>query len=438
MDYSQELTKQLEGLKADLQNETKQLTEKAKEDFTKQIKSIEDNLKTIEGKIPTKQVEEINTSIQELKTSTTDIKQIKDWQVKKDEADKLNQEALDNLLAQKKIKTIDEAPVTLQSALSEGLLQGDGYEKLKRMADNKPGHDKRFTVEMKTVGTVSMGNVTGGTNYSTVVRPGIIEAPKRKVHIRDVVPVGNVGPGTQFVFMRQNGAGEGSIIPVAENGTKPQFDLDLVEAAVNIETIAGWMLVTRKAMNNIPGFLSFLQSRLPELFLRAEDYQLIQGDGISPNISGILDSGNYVAATSSAAVLIEQLIDSIAQLEDTEERYATAGLLRPVDYYNFFKNKATGSGEYNLPQNVAFQNGTLYVSGIPFYASTAVPSGTYIVGDFQMGAQLLIQEGMRIEFFEQDDVNVRKNLITVRIEGTECFPIYGNNYFIAGTVPGGS
>lgn len=433
-----EIMQELEGLKTDLQTEQTKLNEKAKEETGIKIKTIEENLQKLEGKIPVKQIEEIKTAVEELKTTSAEITALKDWQVKKDEADKLNQEVLDKMIAERKIKAIDEPIITLQSALTEALSQGDGFEKLKRMANNDSKRDKRFTVELKAVGTVTMGNLTGGTNYTTVVRPGIIEAPKRKVHVRDIVPVGNVGPGTQFVFMRQNGAGEGGITPVAENAPKPQFDLDLVEAAVNIETIAGWMLVTRKAMNNITGFLSFLQSRLPELFLRAEDFQLVQADGVSPNISGILDTGNFTAATSSATILIEQLIDSIAQLEDTEERYASGILLRPVDYYNFFKNKATGSGEYNLPQNVSFQNGTVYVSGIPAYASTAVPSGSYIVGDFAMGAQLLIQEGMRIEFFEQDDVNVRKNLITVRIEGTEAFPIYGSNYFIAGTVPGGS
>ncbi len=61
-----------------------------------------------------------------------------------------------------------------------------------------------------------------------------------------------------------------------------------------------------------------------------------------------------------------------------------------------------------------------------------MPVGKYIVGDWQNGAQLLIQEGMRIEFFEQDSTNVRENKITVRIEETIAFPVYGNTFFIVG------
>ena len=95
--------------------------------------------------------------------------------------------------------------------------------------------------------------------------------------------------------------------------------------------------------------------------------------------------------------------------------------MRPIDYYGFFKNKASGSGEYDLPEGVTFVNGQLYLFGIPVYASTAITAPDYVVGDFDMGAQLLTQEGMRIEFFEQDGTNVRENKVTVRIEATMRF-----------------
>lgn len=65
--------------------------------------------------------------------------------------------------------------------------------------------------------------------------------------------------------------------------------------------------------------------------------------------------------------------------------------------------------------------------------STGMIADQYIIGDWQMGAQLLIQEGMRIEFFEQDGTNVRENKITVRIEETIAFPVYGSTFFVVGS-----
>lgn len=293
---------------------------------------------------------------------------------------------------------------------------------------------KSLILELKAVGDMSTANVTGGNRYGQIMRDGIIMNPNRKVHMKDILPGGTIGPGNSFTFMRENGVGEGNPAPVAEGALKPQFDLDLIEATVQVETIAGWMRISRKMLNNVPGMISYLQARLPEKFQRVLDAQILYGNGTTPNLKGILTAGNFVASDASAAApLIEKIINDISDLEDTYERDANGILLRPKDYYSFFLNKAAGSGEYDLPQGVTLGvDGVMRILGIPVYASTAINSPDYVVGDFNMGAQLLTQEGMRIEFFDQDGTNVRENKVTVRIEGNYALPVYGPDYFIKG------
>lgn len=293
---------------------------------------------------------------------------------------------------------------------------------------------KSVIIELKAVGDFSTGNVTGGTRYGQLQANGIIENQNRKVHLMDLMPGGNIGPGNTYTYMRENGLGEGLIAPTAEGVIKPQFDYDLVENTVQVETIAGWMRVTRKAMANIPGFISFLQSRIPERFKKVLDNQILYGNGTSPNLKGILTAGNFVASTAVLnTFLAEKITTDIAVLEDTYDRSASAVLLRPIDLATFYNNKATGSGVYDLPENVVWQGNQLFISGVPVYASTAPNAPDYVVGDFQMGAQLLTQNGMRIEFFEQDGTNVRENKVTVRVEGDYALPVYGSDYFIKGT-----
>lgn len=306
--------------------------------------------------------------------------------------------------------------------------KNDDIEKFMRKESSRLG------LEIKAVGDMSTANVTGGSRYGQIMAPGIIESPRRKVHMSDIIQGGSIGPGNSYTFMRENGVGEGNPAPTAEGATKPQMDLDLIEATVQVENIAGWLRVTNKAMRNIPGFLAFLQSRLPEKFQRVMDAQILYGNGTSPNLKGILTSGNFVASTSTLAdQLIEKIIDDIATLEDTYERDANGILLRPVDFYGFFKNKAAGSGEYDLPQGVTIVGGQLMVLGVPAYASTAITAPDYVVGDFNQGVQLLTQESMRVEFFREDGTNVRDNKVTVRIEGDFALPVYGPDYFIKGT-----
>jgi HK97 family phage major capsid protein len=410
---------------------------KAKAAVLEQIKSIEAKISDAVKDLPAlkQQLEEAKSAAETAKQEVADFKAA---QVTKDEADKANQEALNNALsdikALKSAKPKREDLPTLGEAIMTAFNEGDNFKNIEMMATNHKDREKKFSIELKTVGDVSVSaNYTGGSRGLQVLSPAIVQTPPRKVHIRQLVPNGTIGQGTEFVFMKENGDGEGAIAPTAEGNTKPQIDIDLVESSVKIETIAGWMRVTRKAMNNIQGFLSFLNARLPEKLLRVEDTQLLNGDGVTPNIKGIMRSGNFTAATTTSSFLGEQLIDGLAQLEDTYDRSATGILLRPVDYYSFFKHKATTSGEYDLPKNFTFDGGVLRISGVPVFMSTGMIADQYIIGDWQMGAQLLIQEGMRIEFFEQDGTNVRENKITIRIEETVAFPVFGSTFFVVGS-----
>jgi HK97 family phage major capsid protein len=410
-----DLQVKLDELKSALEES---LTKKAKAEIEAQIKTVSESIEALKAELGKPNAETAKT----LKELTESLEAVK-------KAAELNQPVIDAFVHQKsQNQGAEQKAVTIEDAIAKAVTEAeDGIQKFIRK------ETKSLVLDLKEVGDITTGNVTGGSRYGQQLRPGIIEQQRRKVHVRDLVPVAAAGPGNEYTFMRENGDGEGAIAPTAETSTKPQIDIDLVESSVKFETLAGWLRLTRKAMRNIPGLISFLQSRLPEKLLRVEDQQLLYGDGNTPNIKGIGTSGNFTAADTTNGPLAEALIDAIAQLEDEEERDATGVLVRPKDYYNFFKNKATGSGEYDLPENFVFANGVLYISGVPVYASTAVTYGDYFVGDWRMGAQLLVQEGMRIEFFEQDGTNVRENKITVRIEETVAFPVFGNDYFIKGT-----
>jgi HK97 family phage major capsid protein len=185
-------------------------------------------------------------------------------------------------------------------------------------------------------------------------------------------------------------------------------------------------------LDDVTGMTTFLQSRLPELLLRAEDTQILTGNGTSPNLSGILNPGNFTEYNGTATIDVEQLVQAVAQLE-SYDREANGILLNPADWYNIWLTKASGSGEYDLPVNMVTKVGnSMYIAGIPVFRSTAQAVDTFIVGDWTMGANFINREPMRVEFFYEDSTNVRENMVTVRVEERVALPIYGNNYFIKG------
>ncbi len=415
---TKDLLAKLEETKTGLETKAAETaTKAAKAEVELQLKSVTDKIEEVKGMIPA------NLTKESVEKILTDIKALTE-----------QGEALE-------IK-FKQSPVQQKQATFEDNIKKAIEDNADNIAKFERKETKNLIIEIKAVADTSIGNLTGSTVWGAQSRPGIIMNQNTMTQMRDLLPVTPAGPGTDYYFMKENGAGEGSPAWTSEKqataattqatGLKPQIDIDLIESSVKFETLAAWMLVSNKALKNIPNLIPFLQRRLPQKMYDAESEAILYGTGTSPQIKGILHADNSTDSTSAATVLVEKIIDDLSLLEDTHKRMATGIAMRPAQYYEFFKNKAGGSGEYDLPQGVVFVNGQLYILGVPVAKTTALLASDYVVGDFQNGAELLVQESMRIQFFEQDGTNVRTNQTTVRIEETVALPVYGDNYFIKG------
>ena len=393
----------------------------------KEVKTAAEAAKTA-SEIAVQKADTVATEVQKV---NDEVKGLSEWKVTKDAADQKNQDALDKLILdnQKKNVIVGTERKHFNELLAESI--EENRDEISRLSSKKA---KDISFQMKAVGNMTLNSATTFPTANVAItdlRPGIIEQPKRRLHIRQLLSGGSMS-GSHYNFVKEI-SGEGAIAPVAEGALKPRLDLRLQEMSTPAQTIAGIVKISRKMLNDVPGMITFLQSRLPEKLLRVEDNQLINGDGVTPNLSGITDAGNYTAATSDATVWVEQLVDGITQAEELD-RDVNGILVRPADYARLLLNRAAGgSGTYDLPRElVTYTNGQLYVNGVPVFKSTAANPGQFIIGDWVMGANLIINEPPIIQFFEQDEDNVQKNMITVRIEETIAFPIYGNDYFIVG------
>ncbi len=408
---------ELQQLKAELTTLKSELSDKLTADVTKSMETyVEGKLKSIEEKV--NQVKGLPNDV-----SADDLVKIKS---------DLNIVIKDFETLQIRYKNIKNT-----SSTQEGVSFKQAFKEATQEASDKIKNIKKgesIILDLKDM-TFSSAFSTADNTVS-FVKPGIIELPKRKVHIRQLLPGGTMGNKSTFDYAKEV-AGSGSIATASEGATKAQIELALQENSVRAEWIAGWLRISRNMLDDIDGMTTFLQSRLPELLLREEDNQILYGNGNTPNISGITDTGNFTAPASpplppGVTSDVEQLAYAVAQLEGYD-REANGILLHPYDWYRIWMLKASGSGEYDLPMNVIQKIGDqMYIAGVPVFRSTAMGQTEFIVGDWRMGANFILREAPRVEFFYEDGTNVRENKVTVRIEERVALPIYGDNYFIYG------
>ena len=282
-----------------------------------------------------------------------------------------------------------------------------------------------FEMDTKTTTMTESANLTGSIprEYANQV----YSFPQRKVHVRSLLPIGSISQGL-FTFPKETGE-TGTVGVQTEGSAKNFVDMSLTMTDAPARYIAGYLQISRQMLEDIPAMTSFLQARLLERYLIAEDAQLLNGTGSGVNLTGLTVAAT--AASGSSTVDVEQLVDACAQVASADYN-ATGILVNPLDWASILKTK-TASGPYSVPGSIVIDNnGQINIAGIPVYQSTAIAQDKFLVGDWNMGAQIMQHTGIGVQFSEFDADNFQKNLITVRVEARIAFPIYYGGAFVYG------
>ncbi|MFM2204481.1 MAG: Flavobacterium phage 11b [Bacteroidota bacterium] len=274
----------------------------------------------------------------------------------------------------------------------------EGFENIKEV---EAGNSKKYAT--KAVGDMTLSaNLTGAQPKDYNFDPVMI--PSQLVNVADLVGSVNISGGT-YTYVRETGAGEGSISTQTEGSSKSQRDYDITMVDVNTDFLAGFTRYSKKMANNLPFLTSFIPKALRRDYAKAEN--------------SAFNTVLAAAATASTQIItgknkVEMLINEIANLENSD--YSVNGIVvRPSDYWDILKTeKSTGAG-YGLPGVVTQDNGVLRINGIPIYKATWLAANKYYVADWTR-VNKVVTQGLGLEFSETEGTNFVKNNITARIE----------------------
>ena len=319
---------------------------------------------------------------------------------------------------------------SLKEVLRESILEQKSN--IQKMASGiRPENDFQF--EVKAVADMTFGVNFGSANVSTAtLRPGIIAAPPRPMHIRSLLSSGSMG-GNHFVFVKETGH-DGDPAAVLEGASKAQMDFNIAEVSIPSQVIAAYVIISEQMLYDVDGISSFLSNRLLERLMVIEDNELLSGNGTAPHQLGLNSAGNFTAATAAGGtgtIPVELLVDAIAQLAGLS-RQPSGIILNPTDYHNLMINKASTSGLYNLPSVVTIDGTGISVAGIPIVWTAEQAAGTYTVGDFVNGVALMFRNAPNIRFF-YDSTLAKTNKLLVRIEERVALSVFGSDYIIKGS-----
>lgn len=343
------------------------------------------------------------------------------------EVKKLNDDLLD--VQQKGVKLDKEKE--LRKSLGQQFVESDAFQAYKSGSANKARLEMKNTI-------IGEGGSPQEPNNDIVplqTMPGIVGGAFRQLRILDVLNTG-AATGNTVHYTRElswtNNAAE-----TREAAQKPESALTFEGVDVPVRTIAHFLKVSKQVLDDAPALQSYIDRRLRYgVEIRAEQ-QVVNGNGTSPNLSGILDTGNFTSLTAASGDTDFDFANKAKYKVIESDYMADYYLINPADWGRMERLKTT-DGEYIGSTSAIgyLQNGlvpTLW--GLPVIASNSVPEGTLIAAarDASMFWQ---RQGVTVEIFDQNEDDVEHNLLTIRGEMRGAFTVFRPAAIVAGTLPG--
>jgi HK97 family phage major capsid protein len=287
------------------------------------------------------------------------------------------------------------------------------------------GNTQRARFEVKNTVT------SGSTTVFPDQKPGIIPGNFAPLSVRSALT--SIAVSTNMVNALREASWTNSAAEVSQGAAKNESDVTFEQYNVPITTVAHWIKISNQLLADAPAVVAYIETRLRDGLAQRIDAQLLNGNGTSPNLSGLTDSGNFTAYTATSDDLLVDAINRAKYALWATGNAPDTVIVNPADWGALERTRETytgGSGEYlyGMPGMSAGMN----PFGVNVVLSNNMAAGKFLIGALRQSAVLYNRSGAVIEmgYVNADFTN---NLITIRAEerlglGTErpAGILYGN------------
>ena len=244
----------------------------------------------------------------------------------------------------------------------------------------------------------------------------IIAEPDKKLVVKDLITVGATDQPLLKFF--REGLRTGAAGIVADDGVtvKPLIDKVWSSESEEVRTIAGRMEIHKHMLDDIPALRTDIDTTLTYEVNKAENAQILAGDGVGENMSGLITNATAYGQTArepAGATILDRLRLAILQV-------AAAGYVVDANVLNIWDWAAAEmlkdtTGRY-IFGNPFSDTATPRLWGRRIVDTEDMPEGDFLTGAFKMAATYYERQGIEILLSSENRDNFDKNMLTVRGE----------------------
>lgn len=386
------------------------------------LETVKENVNTAMESVKT---EVLNNTKEQLETIKT---QLSDVVAEKNELSQIVGQLKGQIDLSKKA---EEKTTTFGDSLKSFLTENKDF--LSSLKDSNSTVEQKF--EMKAVGDMSIaGNFTNSTAFTQQVNNNMIMNPFNRVWLSDILLPMQGGRGSSVIFPKENGSEGGVATWVNRAADKSQVDYDITTQTAFFKWIAGYAIIDRDMLDDVDFMESYLRYKLMISYKQAENNFILNGTTDTNPVTGLLAAADAYDGTFTGAV--DRVLDAAwGQIpSNTQDFYEpTHTILHPRAATRLGLNKASGSGEYDLPSDsLVFRNGGLNFGGLSTVKTTLLGQDDFLTLD-RNAAAYITRMKPEIEVFV-DAALAKRNKVMFRIEGRATLAIFNNDAIVKGTL----
>lgn len=251
------------------------------------------------------------------------------------------------------------------------------------------------------------------TTLSPVVprEPTAYPPAREERSILDLIPEGAVdGPTISYVQMSANA---NAATTVAEGGTKPEATMGFTTVSESVKKVAVWIPATDEALEDNAQMMSLIQNELLFMVRRREEQQVLSGDGLGSNLTGLLNRTGIQTQAKGTDPTFDAVYRAINKVRTVAFSEPTGIVMHPNDWADIVLTR-TADGLYILgnPQSVTDER----LFGLPVRLTTELTEGTALVGAFRPWSQILRRSAAAVAVSTEHSTFFVENKVAIRAE----------------------
>jgi len=262
--------------------------------------------------------------------------------------------------------------------------------------------------------------------------PAVIGGPEKILALRQMF-INIPATGGSFTYQKELVYTNSAEAQSAEGTAKAESGLTFEEKVQTISTYAHWLKISKQVLSDAPQTVDFTGRRLIHGLESKIENAIINGDGTSSKLSGLLDTGNFTVYSPPLSTDGIQNLRSAKRVLKAVDFDCNLFILNPTDAEAMdLIQDSTGQYVYGDPRGA---DGTM-IWGVPVYISTFMAAGSFVALDRQQAATVHMREDALITLSDSDGTDFTKNLSTMLCEARLGFAVHHPTGIVSGLLNG--